>query len=217
MGAHQQVAIPTHRPLYQHLYFQVVCAILIGILLGHFYATLAAKMQPLGEAFIKTIKMLIGPIIFCTVVHGIASMNDIKPRHPRQLWPEGPTDSPRYHWRHGVRPSEIFAMHGFQWPMSGSRRCRRHHAGGAARVEMGAGPEVAQCRSDVQPLAGIAAVVVKHHPPHCGENRKIIEKRRFPGRAGTIMQKEIGPSAAQYRDHRHDRGDSDAAGNEQIV
>ena len=66
------------KPLYQHLYFQVVWAILIGILLGHFYPTLAVKMQPLGEAFIKTIKMLIAPIIFCTVVHGIASMNDMK-------------------------------------------------------------------------------------------------------------------------------------------
>src|SRR6201987_3820442 len=66
------------RPLYHHLYFQVVCAILIGILLGHFYPTLTVKMQPLGEAFIKAIKMLIAPIIFCTVVHGIASMNDMK-------------------------------------------------------------------------------------------------------------------------------------------
>ena len=66
------------KPLYSHLYFQVVCAILIGILLGHFYPALAVKMQPLGEAFIKAIKMLIAPIIFCTVVHGIASMNDMK-------------------------------------------------------------------------------------------------------------------------------------------
>jgi aerobic C4-dicarboxylate transport protein len=66
------------RPLYHHLYFQVVCAILIGVVLGHFYPALAVKMQPLGEAFIKTIKMLIAPIIFCTVVHGIASMNDMK-------------------------------------------------------------------------------------------------------------------------------------------
>ena len=43
------------KPLYSHLYFQVVCAILIGILLGHFYPALAVKVQPLGEAFIKTI------------------------------------------------------------------------------------------------------------------------------------------------------------------
>ena len=72
------MAAAARKPLYTHLYFQVVCAILIGIVLGHFYPTLAVKMQPLGEAFIKTIKMLIAPIIFCTVVHGIASMNDMK-------------------------------------------------------------------------------------------------------------------------------------------
>jgi len=72
------VAATARKPLYTHLYFQVVCAILIGILLGHFYPALAVKMQPLGEAFIKAIKMLIAPIIFCTVVHGIASMNDMK-------------------------------------------------------------------------------------------------------------------------------------------
>ncbi len=66
------------KPLYHHLYFQVVCAIVIGIMLGHFYPALAVKMKPLGEAFIKAIKMLIAPIIFCTVVHGIASMNDMK-------------------------------------------------------------------------------------------------------------------------------------------
>src|SRR5207237_2449280 len=72
------VASTGRKPLSPHLYFQVVCAILIGILLGHFYPTLAVKMQPLGEAFIKAIKMLIAPIIFCTVVHGIAGMNDMK-------------------------------------------------------------------------------------------------------------------------------------------
>jgi len=72
------VASTGSKPLYQHLYFQVVCAILIGILLGHFYPALAVKMQPLGEAFIKAIKMLIAPIIFCTVVHGIASVGEAK-------------------------------------------------------------------------------------------------------------------------------------------
>src|SRR6266436_9050141 len=78
MATHQPTAAARKLPLYRHLYFQVVCAILIGILLGHFYPSLAVKMQPLGDAFIKTIKMLIAPIIFCTVVHGIASMNDMK-------------------------------------------------------------------------------------------------------------------------------------------
>jgi len=67
-----------HKRLYQHLYFQVVCAIIIGILLGYFYPKLGEQMKPLGDTFIKLIKMLIPPIIFCTVVHGIAGMEDLK-------------------------------------------------------------------------------------------------------------------------------------------
>src|SRR4051794_22022713 len=63
---------------YQHLYVQVLCAIVIGVLLGHFYPETGAQMKPLGDLFIKLIKMLIAPIIFCTVVHGIASMEDMK-------------------------------------------------------------------------------------------------------------------------------------------
>jgi aerobic C4-dicarboxylate transport protein len=63
---------------YQHLYAQVLCAIVLGVLLGHFYPALGAQMKPLGDIFIKLIKMLIAPIIFCTVVHGIASMEDMK-------------------------------------------------------------------------------------------------------------------------------------------
>ena len=65
-------------PWYKHLYAQVLCAIVLGILLGHFYPEIGASMKPLGDAFIKLIKMLIAPIIFCTVVHGIASMEDMK-------------------------------------------------------------------------------------------------------------------------------------------
>jgi aerobic C4-dicarboxylate transport protein len=67
-----------HKPWYRHLYVQVLCAIAIGVLLGHFYPSVGASMKPLGDAFIKLIKMLIAPIIFCTVVHGIASMEDMK-------------------------------------------------------------------------------------------------------------------------------------------
>src|SRR3712207_2830155 len=63
---------------YQHLYVQVLAAILIGVLLGHFYPAVGEAMKPLGDAFIKMIKMLIAPIIFFTVVHGIASMKDMK-------------------------------------------------------------------------------------------------------------------------------------------
>ena len=56
----------------------MLCAIVLGVLLGHFYPSIGAQMKPLGDAFIKLIKMLIAPIIFCTVVHGIASMEDMK-------------------------------------------------------------------------------------------------------------------------------------------
>jgi aerobic C4-dicarboxylate transport protein len=62
---------------YQHLYVQVLAAIVLGVLLGHFYPSLGESMKPLGDAFIKMIKMVIAPIIFFTVVHGIASMKDM--------------------------------------------------------------------------------------------------------------------------------------------
>src|SRR5215831_16091763 len=67
-----------HRPFYTHLYVQVLTAIVIGVLLGHFYPDIGEAMKPLAEGFIKLFKMLIAPIIFCTVVHGIASMEDLK-------------------------------------------------------------------------------------------------------------------------------------------
>ena len=66
------------KPLYQSLYFQVITAIVIGVLLGHFYPQIGAAMKPLGDGFIKLIKMIIAPIIFCTVVVGIAGMEDMK-------------------------------------------------------------------------------------------------------------------------------------------
>jgi len=64
--------------LYQSLYFQVITAIVIGVLLGHFYPQTGEAMKPLGDGFIKLIKMIIAPIIFCTVVVGIAGMEDMK-------------------------------------------------------------------------------------------------------------------------------------------
>ncbi len=66
------------QPLYKSLYFQVITAIVIGVLLGHFYPQTGAAMKPLGDGFIKLIKMIIAPIIFCTVVVGIAGMEDMK-------------------------------------------------------------------------------------------------------------------------------------------
>jgi aerobic C4-dicarboxylate transport protein len=71
-------AAAPHKPFYTHLYAQVLTAIVFGVLLGYFYPQLGEQMKPLGDGFIKLIKMLIAPIIFCTVVHGIASMEDMK-------------------------------------------------------------------------------------------------------------------------------------------
>jgi aerobic C4-dicarboxylate transport protein len=64
--------------LYQHLYFQVLTAIIIGALLGYFFPTAGTLMKPFGDGFIKLIKMLIAPIIFLTVVVGIATIGDLK-------------------------------------------------------------------------------------------------------------------------------------------
>src|SRR5512143_2283388 len=66
------------KKIYQHLYFQVLVAISIGVLLGYLAPDTGAAMKPLGEGFIKLIKMIIAPIIFCTVVSGIAGMEDMK-------------------------------------------------------------------------------------------------------------------------------------------
>ncbi len=66
------------QPLYKSLYFQVIIAIICGVLLGYFYPEAGASMKPLGDGFIKLIKMIIAPIIFCTVVTGIAGMEDMK-------------------------------------------------------------------------------------------------------------------------------------------
>ncbi|MBV8605259.1 MAG: dicarboxylate/amino acid:cation symporter [Pelomonas sp.] len=65
-------------PFYKILYVQVLVAIVIGVLLGQFDPGLGVKMEPLGTGFIKLIKMIIGPIIFCTVVSGIAGVRDMK-------------------------------------------------------------------------------------------------------------------------------------------
>lgn len=66
------------RPWYTVLYIQVLIAIVIGILIGHFFPTTGKALKPLGDGFISLIKMMIAPIIFCTVVHGISSMGDLK-------------------------------------------------------------------------------------------------------------------------------------------
>src|SRR5262245_56440485 len=66
------------RKFYQSLYLQVIMGILIGVLLGHFYPEAGAAMKPLGDGFIKLIKMMIVLIIFCTVVTGVVGMENMK-------------------------------------------------------------------------------------------------------------------------------------------
>ena len=66
------------KPWYRILYIQVLIGVAIGILLGHFSPDLGRALKPLGDGFVKLVKMIIAPIIFCTVVHGIASMGDLQ-------------------------------------------------------------------------------------------------------------------------------------------
>ncbi len=66
------------KPFYKILYVQVIAAIIAGIIVGHYASSIAVDMKPLGDAFIKIIKMVIGPIIFCTIVTGVAGMQDMK-------------------------------------------------------------------------------------------------------------------------------------------
>jgi len=77
MSSVRSAGLP-RRPWYTVLYIQVLIAIALGVLLGHFYPSAGKAMKPLGDGFIALIRMMIAPIIFCTVVHGISSMGDLK-------------------------------------------------------------------------------------------------------------------------------------------
>ncbi len=66
------------RPWYTVLYIQVLIAIALGVLVGHFAPATGIALKPLGDGFIALIRMMIAPVIFCTVVHGIASMSDLR-------------------------------------------------------------------------------------------------------------------------------------------
>ena len=73
-----EAAAPVRLPFYRQLYFQVVVAIVLGILLGHFEPQYAEQFKPLGDAFIKLVKMIIAPVIFLTIVTGIAGMTQLR-------------------------------------------------------------------------------------------------------------------------------------------
>lgn len=70
--------VKPRRVFYKHLYIQVIFAIICGILLGHFWPDIGVALKPLGDAFIKLVKMIIAPVIFLTIVSGIAGMSDMK-------------------------------------------------------------------------------------------------------------------------------------------
>ena len=67
-----------HKPWYRILYVQVLIAVALGVVAGFFFPGFGKSLRPLGDGFIKLVKLLIAPIVFCTVVHGIASMGDLK-------------------------------------------------------------------------------------------------------------------------------------------
>lgn len=66
------------KKLFKTLYFQVIIAILIGVALGHFHPEIGVALKPFGDGFIKLIKMIIAPLIFCSIVLGISGMQDVK-------------------------------------------------------------------------------------------------------------------------------------------
>ncbi len=76
--AHRGAAPGPRRPFYRSLYFQVILAILLGGTIGHFWPAFGESLKPLGDAFIKLVKMIIAPVIFLTIVTGIAGMSDLK-------------------------------------------------------------------------------------------------------------------------------------------
>ncbi|MES2835585.1 MAG: cation:dicarboxylase symporter family transporter, partial [Pseudomonadota bacterium] len=65
------------KPIWTHLYFQVLAAIVLGALIGHFWPVFGESLKPLGDAFIKLVKMIIAPVIFLTVATGIAHLRDL--------------------------------------------------------------------------------------------------------------------------------------------
>src|SRR6188768_689426 len=75
---HHAGATIAPKPFYRQLYFQVLAAIVLGITVGHFWPDIGASLKPLGDAFVKLVKMIIAPVIFLTVTTGIAGMSDLK-------------------------------------------------------------------------------------------------------------------------------------------
>jgi aerobic C4-dicarboxylate transport protein len=77
-GASQASGSPRARSWYKHLSVQIFLAMVLGVIVGHVWPERADALKPLGDLFIKLVRMLVAPIIFCTVVHGIASVGEAK-------------------------------------------------------------------------------------------------------------------------------------------
>jgi len=78
MHAPSNAAPQEKGPLYKALYFQVIVGVILGITVGHFWPDFGASLKVLGDGFVKLVKMMIGPIVFCTIVSGITSLSDSK-------------------------------------------------------------------------------------------------------------------------------------------
>jgi aerobic C4-dicarboxylate transport protein len=77
-GTTAGAAMAKRRPFYRDLSFQVLVGMVVGVIFGWLYPKWGVDMKPFGDAFIRMIQMVIGPVIFCTVVHGIAEVRDLK-------------------------------------------------------------------------------------------------------------------------------------------
>jgi Na+/H+-dicarboxylate symporter len=73
-----ETSVKTKTPYYKSLYFQVLMAVAAGVAVGHYWPDFGASLKPLGDAFVKFVKMMIAPIVFCTIALGIAKMSDLK-------------------------------------------------------------------------------------------------------------------------------------------
>ena len=72
------VTSDARKPWYRLIYIQVLLAVGLGIVIGHFFPAFGKTLKPFGDGFVKLVKMVIAPIIFCTVVHGVASVQSLK-------------------------------------------------------------------------------------------------------------------------------------------
>lgn len=73
-----ETTVPAKKPLYKSLFFQLLVAVVLGIVIGHFWPNLGATLRPLGDGFIQLIKMIIAPLIFLVIVTGISAVGDVK-------------------------------------------------------------------------------------------------------------------------------------------